>query len=122
MLTLLNACVLSSSLGDLHFLGPVLEELGSSSRHPHPHNSTYHNMSLALVRWLGENAKASWTDGEELSCQQLLQGRERQSALVLAQSPRRQPQPREVLSMCPGREVAGQVSQPRPGVDNASKS
>lgn len=78
-------------------------------------------MSLALVRCPGENAKASWTDGGELSCQQLLQGQERQSALALAQSPRSQPQPGEVLSMCPGRELACQVSRPRPEVDTASK-
>lgn len=44
--------------------------------------------------------------------QKFLQGQERQSALALAQSRWSQPQPVEVLSVCLGRELAGQVSRP----------
>lgn len=83
--------------------------------------STQQRVFLDLVQVAEENVRALWADGKELSCQQFLQGQERQSALTLAQSPWSQPQPVEVLSVCPGSKLAGQASQPCPGVDSASK-
>lgn len=119
VLTSMNAFILCSSLPDLCFFDPVLEERGRSSDHPHPQRTA--QSPWCSCRWLGENSRASQTDGEELSCQQHLQGQERQSAFALAQSPGSQPQPVEVLSVCPGRELGGQVSQLHPGVDTAAK-